>query len=72
MILRSNQCILFNEDRIYSEIYRKSPLVRGNKLWKQLSSDKDDIRYHSGVYRGLLNMFKAFNSILISIVTIAK
>ena len=39
MILRSNQCILFNEDRINSEIYRKSPLVRGNKLWKQLSSD---------------------------------
>ena len=39
MILRSNQCILFNEDRINSEIYRKSPLVRGNTLWKQLSSD---------------------------------
>ena len=39
MILRSNQCILFNEDRINSEIYRKSPLVGGNKLWKQLSSD---------------------------------
>ena len=28
--------------------------------------------YNSGVYRGLLNMFKAFNSILISIVTTAK
>ena len=47
MILRSNQCILFNEDRINSEIYRKSPLVRGNKLWKQLSSDIQRVKHLS-------------------------
>ena len=39
MVLRSNHCILFNEERMNSKIYRKSPYVRGNKLWKQLSCD---------------------------------
>ena len=38
MVLRSKHCILF-EEHINSEIYRKRPYVRGNKLWKQLFCD---------------------------------
>ena len=44
MVLRSNHSIFFNEERIHSEIYRKSPFVRGNKLWKQLSCEIQHVK----------------------------
>ena len=39
MVLRSNRNVIFEEDRIHCEIYNKSPFIRGNKLWKQLSCE---------------------------------
>ena len=44
MVLRSNCNIIFAEDRIHSEIYGKSPFIRGNKLWKQLSCELQHVK----------------------------
>ena len=37
--LRSDRTILFDVDMVASELYGKSPYIRGNHLWKQLHSD---------------------------------
>ena len=39
IVLRSSQNINFKEEKLNSEIYIRSPYVRGCKLWKQLSSN---------------------------------
>ena len=39
MTLRSNNSILFGEERVNYEIYGKSPYIRGVKLRKQLSCE---------------------------------
>ena len=44
MVLRSNHSIFFNKERIHSEIYRKSPFVRENKLWEQLSCEIQHVK----------------------------
>ena len=36
--LRSSQNVNFKEEKLHSEIYVKSPYVRGSVLWKQLPS----------------------------------
>ena len=51
----------FKEDRMYCEIYRKSPYTRGNNLWKQLSSDIQHVKDKSEFHRfltdaGFLNL----------------
>ena len=38
IVSRSSQNIKFKEDKLNSEIYVKSPYVRGCNLWKQLPS----------------------------------
>ena len=34
-----NKNIVFMYDKLYSDIYVKSPYIRGNTLWKQLPSN---------------------------------
>ena len=55
MVLRSNRSIVFDEDRIHSEIFRKSPFIRGNKLWKQLSCEIQHVKTKQEFTRMLTN-----------------
>ena len=44
MLLRSNRMINFDEDLVHSEIHGKSPFIRGNKLWNQLSCEIQHVK----------------------------
>ena len=44
-VLQSDKYIHFEEKRGYSEIYGKSPFIRGNILWKQLDSTIQHAKY---------------------------
>ena len=39
IVLRSSIKTVFMYDKLYSDIYVKSPYIRGNTLWKQLPSN---------------------------------
>ena len=39
IVLRSSSKTVFMYDKLYSDIYFKSPYIRGNTLWKQLPSN---------------------------------
>ena len=39
IVLRSSSKTVFMYDKLYSDIYVKSPYIRGNTLWKQLPSN---------------------------------
>ena len=39
IVLRSSSKTVFMYNKLYSDIYVKSPYIRGNTLWKQLPSN---------------------------------
>ena len=39
IVLRSSSETVFMYDKLHSDIYLKSPYIRGNTLWKQLPSN---------------------------------
>ena len=54
-VWRKDKCIHFEERRVSSEIYGKSPFFRGNILWKQLDSTIQQAKYKVEFDRMLTN-----------------
>ena len=47
IVLRSSSKAVFMYDKLYSDIYVKSPYIRGNTLWKQLPSNTQQAKTKS-------------------------
>ena len=43
IVLRSSYEIPFDFEKLNTDLYVKSPYIRGNRYWKQLSSDLQSI-----------------------------
>ena len=44
IVLRSSAKIQFTYEKLNSDIYVKSPYIRGNHYWRQLSSDVQNLK----------------------------
>ena len=55
LVLRSRSKITYMYDKLHSGIYVKSPYIRGNRLWKQLPPDIQQVTTKLELKRILTN-----------------